>query len=142
MPSASSFEGSNAMFINRQLPCFSMLLTAMAAFLVIAGCGQQTSTREEAHKPASPREILSRLADTYSRAKTYQDAGELHVVAPGAAEDAPQPFAVAVERPNKARIHALGAIVVSDGEQFRAIAPSLDDQILVRPSAEKFSLDD
>jgi thiol-disulfide isomerase/thioredoxin/outer membrane lipoprotein-sorting protein len=130
------------MFINRQLPCFSMLLTAMAVFLVTAGCGQQTSTREKGHKPASPREILSRLADTYSQAKTYQDAGELHVVAPGGAEDAPQPFAVAVERPNKARIHALGAIVVSNGEQFRAVAPSLDDQILVRPSTEGLSLND
>lgn len=130
------------MLIDRRMPRFATLLASLTFFSIVAGCGQPTSSREEGHKPASPREILSRMAEVYREAKTYQDAGELHVVAPGGAEDAPQPFAVAVERPNKARIHSLGAIVVSDGKQFRAIAPSLDDQILVRPSAAQLSLGD
>ena len=48
---------------------------------------------------------LRQMADAFRSCTSYEDAGELHIVPEGGAEEEPQPFAVAFERPNRARIH-------------------------------------
>jgi thiol-disulfide isomerase/thioredoxin/outer membrane lipoprotein-sorting protein len=119
------------------------MIFALAALLIAAGCQEQHDSQPQATiEPQSPRQMLEQMADAYRTARSYQDAGELHIVADGAAAEEPRPFAVALERPNKARIHSLGAIVVADGKKFYAVAPSLDEQILVRACNESFSIAD
>ena len=86
--------------------------------------------------------MLRQMADAYQNCTSYEDAGELHIVPDGGAEEEPQPFAVALERPNKARIHSLGAMVVADGAKLRACTPSLEDQVLVRELSGALTLAD
>jgi thiol-disulfide isomerase/thioredoxin len=122
---------------------FRSAILVMGMALAATGCQQRTSAPAQHEATSqSPRQILEQLAATYRAAQTYQDAGELHIVPEGAAETNPQPFAVALERPARTRVHSLGAIIVCDGENFRAVAPSLDEQLLVRPCAGALSLGD
>jgi thiol-disulfide isomerase/thioredoxin len=106
-----------------------------AVALIAIGCQQSTPTADERGSEGSPREQLTQLAARYQRAQTYQDAGELRFLVDGAPEDEFRtlPFSVALERPNKIRVHALDTTSVADGEQLRSIVQSLAGQVLVRP---------
>ena len=97
------------------VPVVATLLASTASFLVMPAAGNNRARRQAADEPQPARDT-ARMVDAYRPAKSYQDAGELHIVPDGGAEDEPQPFAVALERPNKVRIHSLGAMVVADGE--------------------------
>jgi thiol-disulfide isomerase/thioredoxin len=118
-------------------------LLFVAASLAIVGCEQRTVTRDQAETP-NPRQQLTRLADRYRGARTYQDAGELRFLVEGAPEDEYRslPFSVAFERPNKIRVHALDTTSVADGKHVRAIVQSLAGQVLVRPCPAKLRLAD
>ncbi len=121
-----------------------LALLVLAALLSIAGC-QKSAPPNTASAPSqaiSPREMLRQMADAYKSCTSYEDAGELHIVPEGGAEEEPQPFAVALERPSKARIHSLSAMVVADGDKLRASTPSLEDQVLVRELAGELTLAD
>ncbi len=117
------------------------------AILVLAavGCQQGSSTSgKDSDQEPSPRQRLAELADRYQNAKTYQDAGELHFLVEGAPENEFRslPFSVAIERPNKIRIHALDTMSVADGELLRSVVESLPGQALVRPCPTKLGLSD
>lgn len=120
---------------------------AVLALVMLAstfGC-QKASTPpadNTAEAPKTPLEMLRQMADTYRSAQSYEDAGELHIVPKSGAEDEPKPFAIALQRPNKVRVHSLGAMVVADGARFRAATPSLAEQVYVRPCAAGLSLAD
>lgn len=124
---------------------------ALAVMLsALIGCQRSSTTsQDEQQSGPSPRERLAELADRYRQAETYQDAGELRFLVEGAPENEFRslPFSVAIERPNKIRIHALDTINVADGELLRSIVESLPGQILSRPcpatiSAANFSDDE
>ena len=90
----------------------------------------------------SAREILDAVADTYAKAKTYEDVGELYVEAEENGKKQtfpPNEYTVSFERPNRLRAHAFGASVVSDGELLRATVPRIE-QILTLPSPPKLEM--
>lgn len=108
--------------------------------LIALGCQKQSApTAQKAS--TSPRQRLAQLADRYQQAQTYQDAGELRFLVEGAPENEFRslPFSVAIERPNKIRIHALDTMSVADGELFRSIVKSLPGQVLVHSCPEKLN---
>ncbi len=110
--------------------------------LVASGCtGGASSVGDQASEP-TPRQHLAALAKRYSQANTYQDAGELRFLVDGAPEDEYRtlPFSVALERPNKVRLHALDTMSVADGEKFRAIVQSLPGQVLSLPCPQALKL--
>lgn len=117
----------------------------LTAIFVLAAVGCQrnsgTSGTPAAERQPSPRERLAELADTYRRATTYQDAGELRFLVDGAPENEFRSlaFSVAFERPNKIRIHALDTVSVADGELVRAIVQSLPGQVLVQSCPDELS---
>lgn len=121
-----------------------LTLLALSVMVSFAGCQKSAPTEITAAPSAtiSPREMLRQMADAYQNCTSYEDAGELHIVPEGGAEEEPQPFAVALERPGKARIHSLGAMVVADGARLRACTPSLEDQVLVRELSGSLTLVD
>ena len=88
-------------------------------------------------KPADAAAVLRELAATYQKAKTYEDAGALRVTAESPdgqkQQSPPMPFSVALERPNKIRVHSLQASVVADGSKLYASSDSLENQVLVQP---------
>ncbi len=103
----------------------------------------ETAVRQaEASNPAG---VLQAMFAIYRQAKTYEDVGELHVSFEGPdgqvqESQEPIPFSVAFERPNKIRVHALGASVVADGKLLRASAVSLEQQVLVLPCPATLSV--
>jgi thiol-disulfide isomerase/thioredoxin/outer membrane lipoprotein-sorting protein len=106
-----------------------------------AGCTQSTSTANTGES-LGPRALLRQMVETYRTATSYEDVGELHILPQNAQQDDAHPFAVAFERPNKIRVHSLGAMIVADGQNLRAVAPSLDEQVLSRPCEAPLSLED
>jgi thiol-disulfide isomerase/thioredoxin len=121
------------------------VLLVVVLLLAAAGCQQTITDNEEASAaPPNPRQRLAELADRYRQARTYQDAGELRFLVDGAPEDEFRslPFSVALERPNKIRVHALDTMSVADGRLVRAIVESLSGQVLVQPCPAKVRLSD
>ncbi|MEX0938447.1 MAG: thioredoxin-like domain-containing protein [Pirellulales bacterium] len=106
-----------------------------------AGCGTK-STAEKAdpsgQQQLSARQVLAQMVEAYKDASSYQDAGELYTRQSAAGESQtydPIPFSVVVERPNKLRMHAFDAMVVSDGDKLRAAVPgALPQQVLQLPA--------
>lgn len=109
--------------------------------LAAAGCQRSADSTTSAGRESAP-EILRQMAEVYRSAKTYEDVGELHILPNEGAEEQPQPFAVAFERPGKVRIHSLGAIAVADGTKLHAFTPSLGEQVLERSCEQGLTLDD
>ena len=151
-------------------PVSVVLLAALLALAVSAGCGKTNRDLPEANVPAAtatdgqsaavsdepaadksapadvdPQQLLSETIATYQRAKSYEDAGELHIdyVDPeGQSHASPViPFSVALERPNKIRVHALQASIVGTGEKLYASIDSLRGQVMVHPDPEKLTLE-
>ena len=85
----------------------------------------------------SPRQLLERMVEKYSKAMTYADSGQLKLsyrkqgadVTTQSADDS-----VTYVRPNKVRVHCYQAIVVSDGKQLYATIADLPGQVLDLPA--------
>ena len=92
-----------------------------------------------------PAKLLAEMVATYRQAKSYQDAGELHIdvdTGGGRMEKSPIiPFSVAFERPNKIRIHSLNASIVADGRKLYGSVTSLSRQVLVTPDPQTLTLE-
>ena len=133
---------------------FAMRLLRSSSFLPVlgalmlmpahSGCQQETAGHAATAAPdvtLPADELLRQLAEKYQTIKTYEDAGELHLrieERDGQKQESPPiPFSVAFERPNKIRIHSLQASIVADGEQLRASADSLENQVLVQPCPQR-----
>lgn len=131
------------------------VLFALAAGLACAAAGcqpdaQPTSsnehdTRSSNSAPRSQAEhLLDRMQQTYRSATSYADVGELKitVIEDNETKELPSPtLSVTIERPNKFRVHAYSASVVSDGEQLRASIDDLEDQVLLQPAPKRLSLE-
>jgi thiol-disulfide isomerase/thioredoxin len=117
--------------------------TLVAGLVLAVGCQQNSGTTQtDAHEEPSPQKRLAELVDRYQRTATYQDAGELRFLVDGAPQDEFRsiPFSVAIERPNKIRIHALDTMSVADGQRLQSIVQSLPGQVLVQTCPAKLSL--
>ncbi len=135
----------------RWLTRWPLGLALSVGAMLVAGTGcQDRSTSHESSTTATSSDasgaagkLLAEMVDAYKTATSYEDAGELHILAEGdggqTEESPPIPFSVAFERPNRIRVHSLQASVVGDGQQLRATAESLSDQVLVLASPEKLN---
>lgn len=103
------------------------------------------TTGAAAPSEAQAREVLAKMADTYATAKAYEDVGELYYesISNGQAEEAPAswPYSISFERPNKLRVHAIEANIVSDGKYLRATLPGIQ-QILTLPAPSNLAIAD
>jgi peroxiredoxin len=107
-------------------------------FLSVAGCSPSKSD----DTPTTPREVLQRTADTYRRAGSYADSGELRLryVLNDKPEENVVDFSVTLVRLNKLRMHYYNAIVVCDGKDFRAtIAELPGKQVLSLPAPKRLT---
>jgi len=98
-------------------------------------------------RDASADELLARMVAAYRKADRYGDTGTLTFSSKE--KDAPEPktekgipLSVTLARPNKLRLHAFGAIVVSNGEYLHATVPDASEQVLTRPAPAKLSMSD
>jgi thiol-disulfide isomerase/thioredoxin/outer membrane lipoprotein-sorting protein len=103
---------------------------------------QQVSSK--AKPEADPGKVLAQLSATYQKATSYEDAGTLRVTAESPdgqkQQSPPMPFSVALERPNKIRVHAIQASVVADGSKLYASSDSLENQVLVTSCPKSLTL--
>jgi thiol-disulfide isomerase/thioredoxin len=95
--------------------------------------------------PQDARGLLEQMAKVYSEAASYADSGEFHILTEehGRAQQTPAiPYSVTLVRPNKLRLHVMGASVVCDGDHFWAsiMSPEFAGQVLMLPAPEKLSL--
>ncbi|MDZ4782406.1 MAG: redoxin domain-containing protein [Planctomycetia bacterium] len=76
--------------------------------------------------------VLNQLAATYRDAKTYADSGTVRLLYEQGERkvDEAVDFAVTLEKPNKLRLNLYQALVVSDGEKFRATIADLAGEVL------------
>ncbi len=122
-----------------------LVLVLGIALTVTTGCGNSDTAPKLSISAGSksPRERLDELAARYRNAATYQDAGELRFLVDGAPEDEFRslPFSVALERPDRVRIHALDTTSVSDGKRLTSMVQSLPGQVLVRDCPEQITLE-
>ncbi len=142
-------------------PALALALLCGALVMAMVGCGKgdptlptasvsgDAQTRPAAADRATPsgidaQSLLAEMVATYQNAKSYEDAGDLHLefaTPDGQQQKSPAfPFSVAFERPNMIRIHALEASVLGDGQRLYASVNSLEGQVLVQPDPEKLTL--
>ncbi|MEX2113287.1 MAG: TlpA disulfide reductase family protein [Pirellulales bacterium] len=142
-------------------PAIALALASAALVMFTTGCGKggaklpaasvpgAADSADKAAEKSPPsgvdaQSLLAEVVAKYQQAKSYEDAGDLHLefaTADGQKQTSPAfPFSVAFERPNKVRVHALEASVLGDGTRLYASVNSLEGQVLVRPDPEKLTL--
>jgi thiol-disulfide isomerase/thioredoxin/outer membrane lipoprotein-sorting protein len=145
---------------------YLLFVASLAMLVANAGCGKGSSptasvpsgeeatasngdatadtSEKTAARPDAAR-LLEELAAKYKDAKTYQDAGELQIsveTQDGQKDSAPvMPFSVALERPDKLRVHSLEASIVADGKKLWASATSLEGQVLLTANPQPISIE-
>lgn len=99
--------------------------------LFAAGCGQSTPQTSTPESPKTAGEVLERMVAAYRSAKGYEDAGtvRVHYQRGETPSDETAPFSVAMLRPNKLRLHAYQAMIVSDGATIRSAIQELPGQV-------------
>ncbi len=131
------------MALSRGVKRWSFFLASsltLASLAVVAGCGHSSS-------PAAgdADAWLKEVVERYQGAKSYEDAGELHLVVQGEdghqEESEPMPFSVALERPNLARIHSMHISVVCNGRQLRASIDAITNQVLSLPCPQQLNFE-
>lgn len=112
----------------------------LGGLALAGGCSKSSSPGSPgaAGGAASPlgnaNEVLKKMAKAYREAKTYEDAGQFSLrgqIGDQQIDDSAD-FSVTLVRPNQVRIHAYDAIVVCDGDRFRATIAALTGQVLDR----------
>ena len=124
------------------LVCLSLMT------LLVAGCDNSTSgeaapKRTATNERLSPEQILDRVAAAYQKARHYADSGELRfrrIKGGKYQESEPIPFSVTFERPNKLRLHAYDASLVSDGKQIKAAVAGVPDQVLLADAPRQLTM--
>ena len=150
-------------FLRSPIERFFQCATVFAACLGLAvgvGCRQETPPKTEGQppaevvakpaaekaekgKPASAREVLSRMVETYRKASSYADAGTVHLLAEGGGKkviDESANFAITLVRPNQVRLQVYMATVVCDGKKLYAAIGELPGQVLVKDAPKRLTL--
>ncbi len=102
-----------------------------------------TQPASAADKKLTANEILHQMAEAYQKAQSYADTGKIRLEAESGGEkfiDEVIPLSVAMERPNKLRMHAYQAMMVCDGRQIHAALDSIPRQVLIKPAPPKLGL--
>ncbi len=107
----------------------------------------KTSDNQASDKtaPKDARGLLEQMAKVYSEAASYADSGEFHILTEeqGRVQKTPAiPYSVTLVRPNKLRLHVMGASVVCDGDHFwgSIMSSEFSGQVLMLPAPDKLSL--
>lgn len=116
------------------------------------GCRRSTYSSSSQSAPASGSEVLERMLAAYRQAETYQDGGQVRLSfkrqQPKQGDDAEVnqswDYSVALERPNKLRMHVYQAVAVCDGKQLHATLDfeQVAGQVLTRSAPEKMKSSD
>lgn len=88
-------------------------------------------------------EVLGRMVAAYHNASSYVDVGTVRMLAEAdgkTVQDETVNFSLAFVRPNKLRIRAYGAEVVSDGEKLYAYRRDIPGQIFSRAAPEQLTI--
>src|SRR5487761_1378811 len=123
----------------RGLPITLAGSIALAALLA-AGCNQGSEAKplaEPRKPPATPAEVLlDRVVEAYHQANRYQDAGRLLVkyTQDGNVVSESSEFSLSVVGPNRIRMRAYDALVVCDGQTFRATIDEAPGEVLSFPA--------
>ena len=123
---------------------------AVVACAAVVGCGKgprydggSTGGTAAVAPPLNDAEkLLARMAETYGRADTYADQGELRIEfrREGKLLDSKVPFALAVARPNQVRMQLYQAGVLCDGKFIWGWTEDLADYVWRRPAPAVLSL--
>jgi thiol-disulfide isomerase/thioredoxin len=107
-----------------------------------AAAGETAPNGKAGPRLTSAEEVLKAMAKAYYQAKTYEDSGQfrLKFARGDEAVNEAADFSVTFSRPNKLRMHAYQAIVVCDGDKFRATIADLANQVLEKPAPEKLNV--
>ncbi|MEN6558618.1 MAG: TlpA disulfide reductase family protein, partial [Thermoguttaceae bacterium] len=100
------------------------------------------SAEKSAAAKLSAREVLDRMAETYRKASSYADAGEIRLLAEAGREKAinqTAPYSMTMVRPNKIRLQSQFAVLVCDGKKLFAAVEGQPDQVLERAAPSKVS---
>lgn len=111
-----------------------------------AGVSTVSQQREAAKSPEDIRAllVLDQLAATYRDAQSYADSGTVRLRYKQGEQqvDEAVDFAVTLEKPNKVRLNLYQALVVSDGEKFRATIADLPGEVLEVDAPETLTLEE
>lgn len=121
---------------------------AVACCLLACGAlGCRRPAYGTASAPASASEVLERMLEAYRQADSYQDGGQVRLSfvrtkpKPGVEAEVKQSwdYSIALQRPNKLRMHVYQAVAVCDGKQLHATLDleQVAGQVLTLPSPEK-----
>lgn len=116
---------------------------ALAALLA-AGCTRGDNTNSPAEvrlPPKTAQDVLERVVEAYHQADRYQDAGRLLVeyVNNGQTVSQTREFSLALAGPNRMRMRAYDALVVCDGQNFRATIDEAPGEVLSVAAPDELS---
>ncbi len=122
------------------------------------GCGKKPASEEPqapdtpaaktqtpaapAEQPKTARGVLEAMVGVYKKCTSYADAGTVRLQASGGDQKIDQSvdFSVTMVRPNKIRLQVYQGMLVSDGKEIRAAVLNLPDQVLLRKTPEKLTI--
>jgi outer membrane lipoprotein-sorting protein/peroxiredoxin len=113
--------------------------------LLAAGCTQGTHAKSTPAHREPPRtaseKILDRMVEAYHQADRYQDAGRLvmRYTYEGEVLTETREFSLAVAGPNRLRVRAYDAMVVCDGQNFRATIEEAPGEVLSAAAPDELS---
>lgn len=124
------------------------LLCAVAGLLALAaaGCTRGIEARPVAEyvrlpPPKDAMELLERVVEAYHKADSYEDDGKLvlRYTSEGKTYEETSKFSLALDGPNRIRLRAYDALVVCDGQNFRATIEEAPDEVLSYPAPDELS---
>ncbi|HUY88856.1 MAG TPA: redoxin domain-containing protein [Pirellulales bacterium] len=126
-------------------------VVSLAGLPFAVGCSESGSSSSPGSSasdgaPAKPlgnaNDVLKKMAKAYQEARTYEDAGQFTLRGQIGDQqiDENADFSVTLVRPNQVRIHAYDAIVVCDGDRFRATIAGLPGQVLDRAAPAELAI--
>ncbi|HWB10231.1 MAG TPA: hypothetical protein VG826_13455 [Pirellulales bacterium] len=125
---------------------FPSAALGMVGFLLLAaaGCKQPKQAELPAQKPQPldpAMEVLSRVVEAYHQADSYQDSGRLIVryTLDGETVSHATEFSLALSAPNRMKMRAYDALVVCDGQTFRATIDEAPGEVLSVAAPDELS---
>ena len=113
--------------------------------VALALAGLQPRNSKAITPPATARQLLDRMVETYRKAHSYADSGQLRLAYRKQGADLTTQTAdesVTFVRPNKLRMHCYQAIVICDGKQLHATVADLPGQVLDVPAPAELTRED
>ncbi|HVX10514.1 MAG TPA: redoxin domain-containing protein [Pirellulales bacterium] len=122
--------------------------TVTIAALPSVGCRRGSAANAPAQPevalrpaPRTAEDVLKRVEEVYHKADRYQDAGRLvlQYTLDGTTYNQTSEFSLALAGPNRLRMRVRDALVVCDGQTFRATIDEAPDEMLSMAAPEELS---